>query len=132
MNISLTSHNYGRHYPANAYVLWTFHYEVGQDTTDIVYQVSFGYISFGSSDFLRIGSGSQPNNSESSVTYGNHYYGSPNDFSLPAGDMFVEFDADSYGESGGFQLYIAVRNVSGMSSFHLHNVVVFINLMSNK
>ena len=114
IEVHLTSHGYPDYYPPNAYVLWIFQYAVGQDSTESVYQISFGYLYFGSDDFLRIGSGSDSNNSTGDlVSFGDYYSGYPDDFFLPAGDMFVEFDADSNSERQGFELWISVQNVSG-------------------
>ena len=114
MEVHLTSHGYPDYYPPNAYVLWTLQYAIGQDPTDIVYQISFGYLYFGSNDFLRISSRSDFDNSTGHiVSFGDYYSGYPDDVFLPGGDMFIEFDADSYSERWGFQLWISAHNFSG-------------------
>ena len=117
MDITLSSHNYPGYYPDDAYVLWLFQYEEGLDTTNIIYVITFnGYVRIDYNDYLKIGYGSDPDNSSSIVaSYGDYYSGIPNDIYLNAGDIFIEFDADSYAEWSGFQIQLSVWNSSGMN-----------------
>ena len=129
MVITLTSHNYPNYYPRNAYVLWIFQYNM-EDTTDIVYLISFDQLYIDSNDYLRIGSGSDPRNSTGSFkSYGNYYYGYPSNFYIPAGDMFVEFDADSRYHGRGFLLNITVRKFTGIHLLPLPSYPLNINAM---
>ena len=114
--IQLTSHNYpSYYYPDYAYVLWTFQYSPGEDTTDIGYVISFGYVGIGYYDYLRVGRGWDPNNATAVIySQGDYYYGELDDLVIAAGDIFVEFEADSYSESFGFQLNMTVQNISGI------------------
>ena len=112
--VFLPSHEHPRYYPRNAYVLWTLHYTPGEDITDIVYQISFGYVRISLDDFLTIGYGWNPNNTSALITsYGHSYFGFPEDLFVPADDIFVEFKASHIHQAEGFELEITVRNISG-------------------
>ena len=114
--MNITSHNYPYYYPDDAYVLWTFQYESGAESTGIIYRLTFGYVYLGYNDYLHVGTGWDPNNTISIIAslYG-YYSGYPTDVSIPAGKMFVEFDADSYSETSGFRIIIGTWNISGTS-----------------
>ena len=112
------------YYPNDAYVLWTFYYhdyETGQDITDIVYQIVFDSVYLGQSDFLRIGSGWDPDKTSAVIAmYGSDddwYWDTPDDLFIDAGKMFVEFDADSTEQWRGFSVTITVRNVTGTNIY---------------
>ena len=107
-HIQLSSHGYPNYYPANAYVLWTFQYASDMDSTDVVYVITFVDVSLGSYDYLTIGS-----NSSLIVSYGNDYSGRPDDLLLEAGDIFVEFYANSDSQDTGFQFEIKVEYMPG-------------------
>ena len=113
--VLLPSHGYPNNYPNDAYVLWTFQYAPGEDSTNIVYQISFGYLRISSHDYLIIGYGWDPRNTTALVIlYGDNYYDSPRDYLVSAGNSFVEFDtSQQYTESNGFRLTLAVRNITG-------------------
>ena len=115
VQIQLESHNYPSYYPDYAYVLWTFQYLPGEDTIDIGYVISFGYVYIGYYDYLRVGRRWDPNSgTEIIFSIGDYYYGYPDNLVLEAGDMFIEFEADSYSEGTGFQLEVNVRNITGI------------------
>ena len=113
--VQLSSHEYPNYYPPYAYVLWTFQYADSTVSSDLRYRVTFGYVHIQSYDHLKVGTGWDPNNYNSNITsfYG-YYSGYPSDLVLPAGDMFVEFYANSYYEGQGFQLEMSVLNITGI------------------
>ena len=113
--VLLPSHGYPNNYPSDAYVLWTFRYAPGIDSTDIMYQISFGYLQIGSNDYLTVGYGWDPKNATASIiSYGYSYGLYPPDIFTAATNLFVEFDASSSYEAEGFQLTLSVRNISGI------------------
>ena len=88
---------------------------IRSDIREIYYQITFGYLNLGSYDYLKAGQGLIPHNATGTVvSYGHYYNGNPPDLLLEAaGDMFVEFDANSYSQRSGFQLEIMVQNITG-------------------
>ena len=113
--VFLPSHGYPNNYPSDAYVLWTFVRAYGEESTDIVYEISFGYVRIDYHDYLKIGYGWDPNNATALIiSYGDGYYGNPSDIFVSATKIFAEFDATSSYEDSGFQLRLSLRNISGM------------------
>ena len=112
--IHLTSHNHPNYYPADAYVLWTFHCQTNKLVT-----VSFGYVHIGSNDYLRLGTGWDPSdNAATIVTYHGYYSGYPPDLTVFSEEMYVEFNADSYSERNGFNITLNVVNATGKITCH--------------
>ena len=112
----ISSHNYPDYYPPKAYILWTFHYDSGSsNNSDIGYYIRFGIVYLGSGDYLRVGYGWDPNDySEEIASYGNYSEATvyPDSLVVEAEDVYIEFEADSYGELLGFELEIKVLNAS--------------------
>ena len=115
MDFKLSSHNYPNYYPPNAYVLWTFQYMDGEASADVVYFIRYGYVRLGSYDFFRIGHGwNGSSTSELIFEQRGYFYGLLNYVVIPAGDIFIEFSANSYSEGQGFQFDFQVENASGI------------------
>ena len=118
MNVVLASQNHPSYYPPDSYVLWTFQHAIGVDPTGVVYHISYGFVHLGYFTTLIIGAGWDPDNAtdiHDSIT--GYYEGFPQDLSVDAGDMFVEFD---YGFHSiwltGFQLQLTVQDASGKNN----------------
>ena len=107
-DVLLPSHNYPNYYPHHAYVLWTFQPGIGEDTFGLTYRISFGYVRINDHDYLKIGFGWDPDDvSALIVSYGDYYYGYPNDLDISATKFFIEFSASAYYESNGFRLVLS-------------------------
>ena len=75
--------------------------------------MSFGYVRISTGDYLKIGYGWDSSNASAVVvTYGS-YNGYPLDLFFSPANIFMEFDASPTSETYGFQLNLAVRNLSG-------------------
>ena len=126
--VLLLSHDIPNAYPSNAYVLWTFLYFPVAENADIVYEITFAYLRINTNDYLRIGYGLDPNNTTNLISsYAGSYYGYPRDVFAIADNIFVEFDANPPGESSGFELNIAVQNISGRS---ISSKVIIISIIA--
>ena len=90
------------------------------NTTDRVYFISFGYVYLGSYAILKVGSGWDTNSALKEVR--GSYSGYPDDLYIPAGNMFIEFDASIYARTG-FNLHISVRNITG-KCYYLKNITL--------
>ena len=113
----IASHNYPDYYPPNAYVLWTFHYDSGSlDNFDIGYYIKFGTVYLESGEYLKIGFGWDPHNYAKEIaSYGGYYQDTtvyPDSLVVEAEDMYIEFEADSFGELLGFEVEIRMLNLS--------------------
>ena len=119
--VLLLSHDNPSYYPSEAYVLWTFSYNSGVENGDIYYHFSFAYIRIHTNDFLKVGFGWDPTNTTQLIySYENYFSGYPSDVFVLPQNIFVEFDANPPNEYSGFQLNIAVRNISGnYTRFHV-------------
>ena len=84
-------------------------------TRDRVYVILFSYVYLDYYDILKVGSGHQTNNSLIEVR--GRYTGNPRDLYIPAGNMFVEFDADSSSQYHGFNIQIIVEDSAGKKLF---------------
>ena len=112
--VQLISHNHPAAYSPNAYVLWRFRDDSGSDRDQTVYHVLFGNMYLASGDFLRVGHGWDPSNSSALiVSFGGGYVNRPADLLLNAGNIFFEFDTDSYYQDVGFNISVSVANISG-------------------
>ena len=82
-------------------------------TTDrVFYFISFGYVYLSNYAILKVGSGWDTSNALKEIR--GWYSGYPGDLYNPAGNMFIEFDADSYSYTRtGFNLHISARNITG-------------------
>ena len=122
--LHLTSHNYPSQYPPDAYVIWTFQLASATDD-DIVYHISYGYVSIHYGDYLKIGYGwDSTENISVIVWYHGYYYGYPLDTVISSRYIYIEFEANSRYESSGFSLSLLAQNSSGTlkpsyRAFHL-------------
>ena len=112
-SLLIPSHGYPSSYPSNAYVLWTFLFTYEGGATHILFQMSFGYLRLYTGDYLKIGYGWDPSNTSAVVVTYENYNDYPLDLFLSPANIFVEFDTSPTGETSGFQLNLAVRNLSG-------------------
>ena len=113
--VLLPSHNHPGHYPANAYVLWTFQPADGVDINDTVFHIDFGYLRIDLYDYLKVGYGWNANNTSALLASSrDYYYGYPPDLYIPATNIFVEFDAERPYEDSGFELHLTVLRLTGI------------------
>ena len=123
----LESFNYPNAYPHGAYVLWTLQMDNSSTFGNTVFRISFGHIHLYYDNVLSIGSGWDPDDSQSLIEYYDSYYGYPDDLITSHAQIFVEIDArrryyDHDYFYAGIQLDIILQNISSKpNNSILHN-----------